>query len=410
MDKAIVFSINNDYCFALANVLMSLEDNSEYIYNTSDFFVYHDGISYENQQLLKKLCKNIYFINFTQDSKLPLEIYNHPHMNRWGKFIYQKLNCFELLFKYEHVLWLDADILVNGNISDIFNCNADMAWRNVVAWKHKDIYNEKTDIEDFPCCHAGVVYFNNSIANKVSNADILTAYNTVKDGRSGGIDERILTYIAFTKKFNVKSLPVEYNSWLTYRNIDQSKIIHFVDNIEPKPWKNSTVYAAFPEWGYYYKKWIKMGGTGPLTIQNNFYSRGYTFGFLRNTSTFIQIIKNLDIIKNIYIYTDFNFSKNFCQFYIYNIPQDIHYEILNSGNIFKVCLHIENKQFISKHLISLFEEIQQNINQIINGAILDKANFLKLEIPSSEKLINFTMNILVQETIEKILYHFTTKK
>lgn len=153
-----------------------------------------------------------------------------------------------------------------------------------------------------------------------------------------------------------------------------------------------------------------MGGTGPLTIQNNFYSRGYTFGFLRNTSTFIQIIKNLDIIKNIYIYTDFNFSKNFCQFYIYNIPQDIHYEILNSGNIFKVCLHIENKQFISKHLISLFEEIQQNINQIINGAILDKANFLKLEIPSSEKLINFTMNILVQETIEKILYHFTTKK
>ena len=116
MDKAIVFSINNDYCFALANVLMSLEDNSEYIYNTSDFFVYHDGISYENQQLLKKLCKNIYFINFTQDSKLPLEIYNHPHMNRWGKFIYQKLNCFELLFKYEHVLWLDADILVNGTL------------------------------------------------------------------------------------------------------------------------------------------------------------------------------------------------------------------------------------------------------------------------------------------------------
>ena len=114
-------------------------------------------------------------------------------MNRWGKFIYQKLNCFELLFKYEHVLWLDADILVNGNISDIFNCNADMAWRNVVAWKHKDIYNEKTDIEDFPCCHAGVVYFNNSIANKVSNADILTAYNTVKDGMCGGIDERILT-------------------------------------------------------------------------------------------------------------------------------------------------------------------------------------------------------------------------
>lgn len=40
MDKAIVFSINNDYCFALANVLMSLEDNSEYIYITPLTFLY----------------------------------------------------------------------------------------------------------------------------------------------------------------------------------------------------------------------------------------------------------------------------------------------------------------------------------------------------------------------------------
>lgn len=57
MDKAIVFSINNDYSFALANVLMSLKDNSECIYNTSDFIVYHDGVSDNNQQLLKKYVK-----------------------------------------------------------------------------------------------------------------------------------------------------------------------------------------------------------------------------------------------------------------------------------------------------------------------------------------------------------------
>ena len=411
MDKAIVFSINNDYAFALANALMSLKDNSEHIYNTSDFIIYHDGINDKNQQLLKTICNNIHFIDFTKDSKLPEEIYTHPHMNRWGKFIYQKLNCFSLTSKYEHVLWLDADILVNGDISEIFDSNADMAWRSIFAWKLKDIYNHNNNIKkDFPCCHAGVIYFNKSIANKVSYADILDAYNRVKEGKRGGIDERIMTYIAFSKKFNVKILPIEYNSWLAYGNIDESKIIHFLDGIvEPKPWKNSAVYAAFPEWGYYYKKWIKMGGNGPLASKDKFYCRRYTFGILKNAPIFIQIIKNLDIIKNAYIYTNFDFSKTFCQFYIHNIPQNIHYEILNSGDIFKVCLHIENKQLISNATIALFEEMYQDINNVIRETSLYKENFLKLEISTSEELINFTMNILVNKTLTKILQHFLNK-
>lgn len=411
MDKAIVFSINNDYSFALANVLMSLKDNSECIYNTSDFIVYHDGVSDNNQQLLKKICKNINFINFTQESKLPVEIYNHPHMNKWGKFIYQKLNCFELVSRYEHVLWLDADILISGDISDIFTCNTDMAWRNVVAWKHKDIYKDKEHIADFPCCHAGVIYFNKSITNKVSYNDILNSYNTVKDGIKGGIDERILTHIAFSKKFNIKSLPIEYNSWLTYRNIDNAKIIHFVDNIEPKPWKNSIVYAAFPEWGHYYKQWIKMGGTGPLANQDKFYSRRYTFGFLRNSSIFTQIIKNLDIVKNTHIYTNFDFSKAFYQFYIHGIPQDIHYEILSSGagGVFKVCLHIENKRFISNHIINVLEGAHYNISQLLNETSLEKDSYLKLEIVASENMINLAMNILIMHTLDKILNFFSSK-
>ena len=116
MDKAIVFSINNDYAFALANVLMSLKDNSEHIYNTSDFIIYHDGVSDNNQQLLKKICKNIYFIDFTKESSLPELLYNHRHKDsRWGQFICQKLNCFELVSRYEQVLWLDTDILEHFN-------------------------------------------------------------------------------------------------------------------------------------------------------------------------------------------------------------------------------------------------------------------------------------------------------
>lgn len=409
MNKAIVFSIDNNYVFALAVALISLKNNSENIFNTSDFFIYYNNLTEKNQNLLKSICKNINFIDFSKNHEFPNEIYEHPHINKWGAFIYQKFYCFNLVERYDHVLWLDADILILSNIDQIFKYDVDIAWRKAY-YTSNDIFNNELKLkEEFPTCNGGVLCFNKSIAKKISNNDILDAYRKVKNGVKGGIEERILAYLAFVKKLKIKLLSSEYNEWVTNSSIDKARIIHFVECASlssSKPWKNPIVYTTFPEWGEYYKQWIKIGGTGPITDFNNFFNRKEILRTLKNNNVFSNILEKLDIIHNKNIYTDFVFKNNFIRFYIKNIQKEIHYEILIDGKNLKVCLHIENKYFITNESVKLFNEIKDCIMNKISGFIFMSDPFLKLEISVPEDVVNFTMNILVSQSIDKIRNFF----
>ncbi len=325
MDKCIIFSINNDYSFALAVVLMSLKDNSENVFNTSDFIVYHDGVSDKNQGLLKSISERIQFINFNENDTLPEEIYNHHQMKRYGRYIYQKLRAFELVSQYKRVLWLDADMVIQGNIEELFTYEENMVYDSV-CWKLSSVVEEK-DLEpgmkEHSCCHGGVVCFNQSIANQIKREDIIEAFNKTKEGKTGGIEERMLGYIIYRKQFSFKSLSkAECNTDPSHQNIDQSKIIHFIYGPLKKPWSNSAVYAAFPEWAYYYKKWIQMGGEGPIKELKGFYSKAYTFKFLSNVSTYIEVLKELSgIIKdNPSLFMKPDITNPYFQFFIENIP------------------------------------------------------------------------------------------
>lgn len=151
------------------------------------------------------------------------------------------------------------------------------------------------------------------------------------------------------------------------------------------------------------------GGGGPIKDIKSFRNRLSIYNTLKYYSIYSRILKNFDLLNNKSIEFDFNFTRNFLQFYIKKLPKSIHYEILCSKNMFKVCLHIEDKQFITQDFLNLIDQIYNCIKKSIKNVEFIKIEILKIEISTPENMVNFNMNTIVYNSLNKLLEHFNIK-
>lgn len=109
---AVFFATNRRFFFALAVCLLSMREKSPRLCQQADFFIYYQGLNAEERALLAKIvpCQfreyhfplqtdftNINFINFTQ-------------------LAFARYEIFDLLDSYEKILYMDVDMLVNGEL------------------------------------------------------------------------------------------------------------------------------------------------------------------------------------------------------------------------------------------------------------------------------------------------------
>lgn len=286
-DKCVFFAINDGYSFAFANVLMSIKNNSPKTFSECDVICYHDGISERNKKLLKSIHENLIFEDIKLSEKIATML-NNAAVMKWGIYILVKFKGFELVKRYNKVLHLDADIIVNGDLQAFFDLDYDMAWRKVLAWNPCEIMSGAiTNKDDYISAPSGGVIYFNSRLNKydIKDEDILEAFDTIKDFITGGIDERVIGYLAYKNNMNIKELSIEYNNPVyngtQYDENHEPIIIHFLDyrGVCTKPWKSLAAFLFFDEWAGNYKKWTDMGGNGPVNFSKKDY---YTlFGFDR---------------------------------------------------------------------------------------------------------------------------------
>lgn len=262
--KAIFVIINDSYSFAFGNLLVGLNKHFSSLEET-DIICYEENISEKNKKALLSLNQNIIFNKLDDSLKsFSNNILNDKYVTktRWGKYVLVKLEGFNLINTYEKVLFLDVDMLIQEDISPIFEYT-NIAWRKIIAWSGKDVFKTVLDVnkQEIIACSSGCILFSKELRDyKIVPEDWEKAYLKIRNLK-GGLDERLLTYLAYSKGITVNELPMSYNCPFMEKEVNQAKIIHFIDGTDDcKPWQDNMIALAFPEWIENNKAWIAAGG------------------------------------------------------------------------------------------------------------------------------------------------------
>ena len=172
----IFFAIDDTYTPFLAVALKSLIDNASKDYNYC-IKILHTNVGEEHKNQIKKFeCENIniefvdlsYYIEKVQDKLYTRDYYTNT--------TYFRLFLPELYPQYDKVLYLDSDIIVLGDISELYN--TDMG-TNLVAAAPDDIIQYNKVFQDYAELVVGVAkyqhYFNAGVL--LMNLDELRKFN-----------------------------------------------------------------------------------------------------------------------------------------------------------------------------------------------------------------------------------------
>jgi len=249
----IVLGITDNWVFAAGTILLGIKK-----YTTKrnfDIIIFHQNLSAKNKEFLNKIlpCN---FIQF-DESKI-----NSERFIKITKMAFSIYECLTLFQKYEKVIWLDADIVIIGNIDQLMGINfsQDIAMYNRRVPIGRDLdkplpqYNMNKN-----CFNSGVVIFNKKISNPLKIKDFLYLITNNFSEHIAGDQSAINIAL---QEFNLKIYPLEekYNCLpeKSYsRKVKDVRIVH------PRGakcfWKN----LIDLQWDEYYYQWCKMGGDGP---------------------------------------------------------------------------------------------------------------------------------------------------
>ena len=114
---AIVFGFTQNYTFAVACVMMDLRKYSkEWI---SEVVILYDKISDNQKNILNSIlpCRFIKYDFPIKDSSK----FDRTVLNYFSKMVFSKYECLKLLNEYKNVVWLDYDIVITQDISELVN-------------------------------------------------------------------------------------------------------------------------------------------------------------------------------------------------------------------------------------------------------------------------------------------------
>lgn len=297
--NAIFFGISDNYVFAVANILMGFYRYSTQMISNSDVIIFHDGISNSNKDMLMAIHRDTCFVELCFPEMWD-DILKHKKTLKWGKYVICKLFGFQLIHHYEKALFLDADMLVVGDVSYLFEIKEEMAWRKIISWDPVLNFSSLTskDVSDrnISVGNGGMILFSNKLEKyNINDKDILDAFEAIKKLRRGGIDEDILAWIVYKNNIELKEIDVSNFNTPAVDTKDTSNLVHFLDykSVQTKPWKNLASYLYFDEWRENYQTWLDMGGEGPINWTKEDYYGLFAFDKARKIEKLTKENKQL---------------------------------------------------------------------------------------------------------------------
>lgn len=280
--NAIILASDANYMFATANVIIGVEKHSP---NLVDKYIIYttkeNGVSDIDRKAIALISDKVEFRNF----ELPIgsnREFLDSHPGKYNELIYAKFLIFDLLEEFDRVLWLDSDLLVQGDISEIFKSKS-IAWRPTVSKLKDRVKMEGFDFsenETTPNC--GVVYVTrDSKTEQIQSKDVFSLFNDICNAECiFGPDENTFGVLAHKYALEVNLLDDKYNSNIDMKNNDEAIILHAYTYYwhTDKFWNNMPFNCIFKEWRENNDVWIKCGGTpykGKIKSEHIF-GGGYT--------------------------------------------------------------------------------------------------------------------------------------
>lgn len=363
-NNAIVFFANLKYRFALAEMLVNLQKTNPNLYD--NIIIYHSDLSEEDINKFLLIEQKCIFIRYSyeeweQEYKAPATKKSINFVKQYSHLAYVKYRIFELLEYYHKVLFLDLDMLILDNISELFEIKG-VAWRSAIGDfgikfdRHAKMDEYPQFFSNFPrdiqVPNGGLIYVSgDDIDWRQCLSDGHDFLVNFMDYFSGAIDELAISYMVEKNKIPLTILDRDkYNALSAWYSFD-TKIIHFASR--DKVWNSEFMQTLFPQWMKNYKisKQIALFDSEeiveyPKTCVRKKLNEETWFEFLSKSG--FQIPEELNL--------EFDFSKNALQM---KYKPDIFWEIVLDlyGKTFKSGLWIRNPKLL-ENLVFL-EEIKK---------------------------------------------------
>lgn len=262
-ELAIVLGSTGNMTFALANVLMGLK---KYCNSSFDTIIFEQNISSNDKELLS------YFINCEfRDYKYPYENVQHAEaaIKRFTEMAFSRYECFDLLEHYQTVIWLDIDLLIQGDITTLKNeISGEIAlWLSTKPLKINFMKELPEYNLEIPFYNSGVIVFKDTIKNPGE----LKNWCYQKTNELASVlycpDQGVINLMLQEFSIEPSKLPEKYNCNPRLKNAKLAKIQH--------------PYCAEKFWNFYinglwnknYKQWVKMGGSPYTGTKAGFFER-----------------------------------------------------------------------------------------------------------------------------------------
>ncbi len=266
---AIVMATDDKAAFAAGSALLSLKENSPLLFKKADIIVYYQNLSPQNRKALRAIGRV-----FLKDYRLNFSTSAIRTIYRYSQLTLARYECFFLLKQYRQVLWLDSDILVRKELTNILKFK-----KAGFAIAHDDnitACNFAGSIKGFDMLrrnfNAGILVFSDNMANPIKIGAWCYQQTKILAPLLLWADQGILNLAL--QKFSIKPavLPRKFNSHpvLSPIKTENALVLHAMGDY--KFWDN----YPLPDWNKFYNQWLGLGGA-EVTIQN--YNKKYLFMF-----------------------------------------------------------------------------------------------------------------------------------
>jgi len=262
---AVVLGITSDLAFAAGVMLLSLKRHLSPHVDGYDVVIIHDGKLDENDAgLFHAICPTCILVEY---APLCLDLSVLPKDFR-PAYIY-RFESFRLLDTYKTLIWLDCDLAVQDDISELMNYGPlAMAIDNFSIPLVKNGLTLQTNFKiplaeydmNSEFYNTGVIVFQDTIQEPLKIYEwCMTTFTSLYDILSYQ-DQPVFNMLVQKHPTMSAVLPTErFNSFVPFASSNTAAIVHAVGR--RKFWNDAFVMLSFPEWQRDYHRWLRMGGS-----------------------------------------------------------------------------------------------------------------------------------------------------
>jgi len=258
-NSAVVFCGTSNQLFAMACVIMDLKRLSPNI--AEEIIILHDGKVKESDKTLINRIFATRFIKYDfpiQDTST----FDQGILKHFSEMVYAKFECLKLLDEYNTILFLDYDIVITKDISELMlPCTsgikvipAGIGVKGQLLEEYRDIKLEGYDL-DAEGISAGTFVFQSNLKNHMQMYDFcyeaLRAYNKYLYMPEQAIFDFMI------QKYNLSPVYLEPKKYTPHPrdSVNDASILHAYG--QPKFWNG----IHNEQWQKNYAAWVEMGGS-----------------------------------------------------------------------------------------------------------------------------------------------------